>query len=113
MNLVEWSNNEQLKSQLETALSNPALQIALDLIRDENMPSLVVSQIPGMTLADSIVADTAKKAGSQEMITKLRRLPFIKPIVKGGPASILGEAYEYLGDPKDKKFLAKQTKRKG
>lgn len=105
--LKEWSENKEARKQLEKALQMPGVQMALDLIEQENMPSLLMnSTMPGLDAREMIALDTAAKAGAQSVLRKLRSLPYL--ISAKDRQSILGEPWAHLADPRDIEIYRKQ-----
>lgn len=95
MTIQEIANNPDLRKRLEQLISDPAMQIALNALSDENMPDIVIKSTPNMDPLVAIALDSAKRGGAQSIIKKLRKLPFINPSHYSRSVD-LGAPWEYL-----------------
>lgn len=99
MTLSDLANNVHAKTELKTLLDNPVMVAVLDMLRDANLPKLVLKipdAPPSMDPMQAFALSAAQRAGFQSCLSLLRNLPAMT-----NPAAVspLGTPWEYLAQP--------------
>ncbi len=97
MTLRDIAASEPFRAELAIALQNPNIRIALNALAEANMPELGINIAPGITAMEAVALDAAKRAGAQEVIRKLKHLPYISAN-RINPRERLGGSWEYLAE---------------
>ena len=80
MTISQWSNNEAMRAELAQLISHPTMQAAITTLRLQNLPSLKLGkdiQLPGMDPMHCIALESAKRAGGQNILTRLMEMPLL------------------------------------
>lgn len=96
MTLKDLATNDSAKAELSRLLNTPVMAHALDMLRDANLPKVIL-KLPDapehMDPMHALALSAAQRAGFQSAITLLRNLPRItNPESVTGP----GQAWEWL-----------------
>lgn len=82
MTYTEFSQNKAARQHLQKLLQDPVLSQVLDMLRDANLPK-VIMQIPGapadLDPIQAIAISATSRAGFQHAISLLRSLPAMEP----------------------------------
>lgn len=99
MTYAEFSANKSARLQLQKLLNDPVMAAVLDMMRDANLPK-VLMQLPGapagMDPIHAIAISATHRAGFQHAITLLRNLPAMDPVAD---RQIPTQPWEYVTPP--------------
>jgi hypothetical protein len=99
MTYAEFSANKSARLELQKMLNSPIMSAVLDMLRDANLPK-VLMQLPGapagMDPIHAIAISATHRAGFQHCISLLRQLPAMEP-----PADrqLHSAPWEYVAPP--------------
>lgn len=82
MTYAEFSQNKSARLKLQTLLQDPVMSAVLDMLRDANLPKVLMQlpgAPPGMDPIHAIAISATHRAGFQHAITLLRTLPSMEP----------------------------------
>lgn len=116
MTIAQIAASEPFRAELQKALDNNAIRVALAALERKYLPTFKIKTIQGMTATEAASFEYARICGAQEVLATLRNLPLTQSAVQSQIASAiedLGQPWEYLAKPEEEsKSVTKPTKKK-
>lgn len=111
MTFAEFAANEQARQELAQLLNKPVLKAVLEMMQEANLPTFML-QIPGtppnMDPLTAIALSSTLRAGFQQCIRSLKKLPYLNT---AGELQIQSSgAWEWTAQPEKPTTKKRRTK---